>query len=461
MQIKLYPHGSLKPLKRPTTAEDYMDGAKAAAAFLDMCAVESKDGMYWDTGSEDPQLNLYLGSAGIVLFLLELWRLCGEKQYLEKAQKGCDYIIHAIGEFTDVHQITGKNVHPYNAENVNSLHYGYSGIAFALLKMGQWSGIETYKEAAYLLTEQIAGSAKKDEHGVYWTGYSSITHDAGVILYLLEAAKAFGNESWLLLASEAGKSILRSGKDQGDGAVCYGDVYDSLNLFSENRANQVLWINFGSGCCGTVYTLAKLYEETGIEEFRNGAEAGARFLMQAADKMEQGLLIPLEWPRSKQPVYYLGYCNGPVGSARLFMLLEKLTKKACYKQFYEALYAGMESLRAPEYRSPGYWNTYSQCCGTAGLVSGYLGGFEYLKDANYLRLAKRAADILLSAANYDGKAASWTSAAMRMDPDAGAQEPGYMRGAAGIGAALLQMYAVQKNAGGIIHLPDDPYTIGG
>jgi hypothetical protein len=72
----------------PKTAEDYLDAALRAARFLRSARVETPRGLLWLQGPERPEglsssTDLYSGTPGVVLFLLELARATGEKSWRE------------------------------------------------------------------------------------------------------------------------------------------------------------------------------------------------------------------------------------------------------------------------------------------------------------------------------------------------------------------------------------------
>jgi hypothetical protein len=64
---------------------------------------------------------------------------------------------------------------------------------------------------------------------------------------------------------------------------------------------------------------------------------------------------------------------------------------------------------------------------------------------------------MLGDAQCDDGHAVWHQAFSRVNPEAVTVDYGYCDGAAGIGAALLQLYAVENNTFRTIRLPDDPF----
>ena len=81
--------------KTPAATPGYLDAAVRAARWIRTARIETPEGYIWLTGPERPEgfditPNLYTGSAGIVLFLLELARATGDKAHREEAGAGAD-----------------------------------------------------------------------------------------------------------------------------------------------------------------------------------------------------------------------------------------------------------------------------------------------------------------------------------------------------------------------------------
>ena len=75
--------------------------------------------------------------------------------------------------------------------------------------------------------------------------------------------------------------------------------------------------------------LARLYEKTQDKRFLYAATQGALHLQTIATQKGTGALISYRYP-DLQDVYYLGFCHGPAGSARLFYQLYKVTNDPAY-----------------------------------------------------------------------------------------------------------------------------------
>jgi hypothetical protein len=122
---------------------------------------------------------------------------------------------------------------------------------------------------------------------------------------------------------------------------------------------------------GVAFVLARLYEETRQEKFLHAAREGARHIQSIATVREDSALVYYREPDLKD-LYYLGYCHGPAGTARLFYQLHKVTGEAEYLEWTEKLARGIVRSGVPEKFTPGYWNVACQCCGSAAVTDLFL-----------------------------------------------------------------------------------------
>src|SRR5215216_5691447 len=87
----------------------YLEGAEAAARWIRSSARETEHGLAWLREPDHPErratvtapATLYSGSAGIVLFLLELAAATGDASYLADSRRGADHLAAAWREVLD------------------------------------------------------------------------------------------------------------------------------------------------------------------------------------------------------------------------------------------------------------------------------------------------------------------------------------------------------------------------
>ena len=132
-----------------------------------------------------------------------------------------------------------------------------------------------------------------------------------------------------------------------------------------------------------------------------------------------------------------------------------------YKKEIEDLTDGMESLGVPAKQSAGYWNVLNICCGTAGILNMYLGLWAAFGEDRYYEKAQECEKILLDRAIYEeteaGLTAKWQFALDRVAPNVLTTPIGFLDGAAGIGAMLLQMHGAENGNFKAMRAIDDPF----
>src|SRR3954453_9594688 len=150
-----------KPAAPAPSASGYLDAAVKAAKWIHTTRVETPRVLIWLDGPERPEglestPDLYTGYAGIVLFLLELARVTGDKTYKEDVGYGADALIASLPAKLD----------PAQAET--GLYQGAAGIGFTLYQVFQATGDEKYRKAAIRCRDLIHAAAQPAGQGVEW-----------------------------------------------------------------------------------------------------------------------------------------------------------------------------------------------------------------------------------------------------------------------------------------------------
>ena len=430
--------------KASPAAPDYLEAAIQAARWLRTARVETPDWALWLTGPERPEgldsvPNLYTGSAGVVLFLLELARATGDKAYREEAAAGADYLTATLPEKLRLDQ----------AEN--GLYTGVAGVGFTLFRVYQETGNDSYRKAALRCRDLIHVAAQPAGAGVAWGDSTDIIGGAaGTGLYLLSMARNTDDPASRELAARAGLRLIELGIPESGG-----------RKWRMDPSFARLMPNFSHGTAGVAYFLATLYRETGRKEFFDGAQEGARYLQSVANTAGDSCLIFHDEPDNKN-LYYLGWCHGPVGTSRLFIQLHRIDGKAGWLDWARKGAKGILASGIPEHPTPGFWNNLGQCCGSAGVADFFLDLAKLTGDERYLAFARRVTrDLLDRATPTPGGGLKWIHAEHRVRPEYTYAQTGYMQGAAGIGMLLLHMDAVDKGKEWTFRLPDSPYRAAG
>jgi lantibiotic modifying enzyme len=435
------------------TDADFLNGALEAARWIRSAEKDSAQGCYWLPEPDHPEKattvspinGIYSGSAGIVLFFLQLAKATGDPSYLEDANKGADFLVATWHDLpAEKERLPGTNLSFYN---------GLSGVAFVLTEAWKATGATKYRQAALSATQSLADAAKPSGNGVAWSRSPGVIGDGSIILYLLYAARAFDRNEYRALAARGGDHLLELAVPQAAGGVSWKGVPSTLLGLPE----ETYFPNFELGTAGVAFVLARLYEETGQSRFLDAARQGALHLEKIAVVRGTGALIPYRYP-DLQDIYYLGFCHGPAGTARLFYQLYKVTKDSAYLDWTETLARGVIDSGIPANQTPGFWNVVCQCCGSAGVTDFFLGLWAATGKTEYYAFANHmAAQALSHQTNFDGKGYRWYQAWTRVKPWDVSAETGYSIGAAGVGTALLHSSLAQKGQYEAILFPDNPF----
>src|SRR5205807_7662562 len=193
--------------------------------------------------------------------------------------------------------------------------------------------------------------ARKAGRGVEWNGATDIiSGSAGTGLFLLYAAKELRDDSARKVAIAAGRRLLDLGRPATGGLK-----------WAMDAKFPRLMPNFCHGTAGVAYFLACLYDETRQKEFLEGARAGAKYL-QAEARTEGDVCLIFHHEPGGKDLYYLSWCHGPAGTARLIYRLHQVTGEKEWMEWVKRCARGILQSGIPEKRTPGFWNNVSQCC---------------------------------------------------------------------------------------------------
>jgi lantibiotic modifying enzyme len=435
---------------------DYKLAVKEAAAWIR--SAEGKDqGGVWQPEPDRPDIKatvsppdgFYSGSAGTVLFFLEL-AATGDKSYMDDARRGGDYLARSWrGSVASPSPVPGAQF---------SFYTGLAGTAFALAELWKATGDAGYRHEALQAADVLLKAAKPVGAGIAWMAWPGMTGNSGVVLVLLALADilgdAAGGHPFRTAAIRAGDRIVEQAIPDPRGGLRWQGMPPAFL----GEPEGVYWPNLQLGTSGVAYALARLGAVTGEERFVKAAQAGALHLQRIATIRGDAALIHYREP-DHTDLFYLGYCNGPAGTARLFYQLYLATKDPHYLEWTEMLARGVMASGIPDRQAPGFWNVVCQCCGSAGVVDFFLGMWAATGRDQYRAFAQRVGDQMLSRrTDFGGPGYRWYQAYTRVKPGEVTAETGYMIGAAGIGAALLHLDQAQSE---LYHrtvvMPDDPF----
>jgi len=307
---------------------DFLESAKGAAQWIESAKKEDTRGVYWLPEPDHPEKTttvsaanaIYSGSAGTVLFFIQLANATGESRHLDTASLGADYLVATWRDLVDKPAeglLSGPGLNL-------SFYGGLSGIAFVLNEAGKATKNAKFRDAARAATEYIVQAAKPAGAGVAWSGAPGIAADGSIVLYLLYAAREFENDQYRDIAERAGDRILELGVNERKGGFSWRGFPAFPGL-----PKDAYFPNFEGGTAGVAYVLARLYSETNKNKYLFAARKGALHLQSIATVHGNAALIPYRFP-GLPDLYYLGFCHGPAGTARTFFELHRITREPEY-----------------------------------------------------------------------------------------------------------------------------------
>lgn len=448
--------GGLHSRAKVTKDEEYIEIALKTHEYLQSLRIDDKDGIYWaNPGKENGDGAIYTGSAGVLYFYIELYKLTKDEKYLEIINKAADYIDinwKKAGE-AGVAMLLEYGI----TEDLGTVYNYYSGAASTgegLISVYQLTKRQKDKDAVREMTDFILDNAKKDENGLYWGIDCTMFHNAGTMIFLYHAAEFLQDEHIKEVASKAADRIVANAiKDPRGGYAWTSTLHAGVDRVP----------NFEGGTAGTGYALTVAYRYTRNEAYKNAAKEAAKHLRAIAVKQGEGYLIPWHDTKDEEPIFYLANCHGPAGTSKLFYGLYQITRDEEYLDDIKNLYYGMRHLGAPEKMSVGYWNTVCVCCGTAGILQFLINcGIVFNNTAfadEINTVAKLTSEIIVGEqeTKIGGRLGVWPIAYERVKPQNISPDFGYSIGASGIAATLLQYYQYKKKDINFGRYIDDPY----
>lgn len=424
-----------------------------AAAFIE----SNRRGVFWARTPEPDSAvdhTLYHGTAGIIVFLLELSDATGDPSYAERAVEAGRALVDVV-----------------DSKSWASVAFatGWTGYAFALNELALRTDDPAFAAASERCVRRLIAQATPIGRGIGWiepmpfadiTGFSGDREiydlsvgaaGSGVAMLSLAAALSGTRRTeYVERAGAIGERLLEVGEPTPDGTR-WGLMSDIPFPFTAP--------NFAHGGAGVGYFFARLFEATGDRRFLDAASDAARYVVSRMHPVGDGALV-CHTEELQPSEFYLGQCHGPAGTGRLFTLLARLTFDSALLAPLDTMMRGLDSIGAPSTRSWGWWNNYGRCCGDAGLGDAALlfagSPCSDGQRAGYLSLAQACATVVDEQSVPANSARSWTQAEHRARPRFVQAQTGYMQGAAGIGSFLVHL-ATHDRAGGParVALPDD------
>lgn len=391
--------------------------------------------------------SLYHGSAGIIVFLLELAQATGDDSYRRRAE--------------DAGRALAGRLRAKTWASV-AFATGWPGYAFAMEALAEATGGEEFRAVAVDCLDRLVAQSQQIGAGMAWVEpmpFSEITgktgdreiYDlsvgaAGAALMFLNAHRSGLHPRGLEWAVSVGDRLLEVAEHTPDGSR-WGLMADMPFPFTAP--------NFAHGGAGVGYLFAQLFEATGDQRHLDAAISAAHYVMSRSHSVGEHAALVCHTEEQQPPIFYLGECHGPAGTWRLLATLGRLTGDEQWVKSARILLDGVAAFGAPATRSAGWWNNHSQCCGDAGLGDSALAMWKATDDGAYLDLATACADVVAKQSSTGFGGRWWMQAEHRARPKFTQAQTGYMQGAAGVGSFLAHMATSATPEDSRIWFPDE------
>lgn len=376
------------------TSTSNVDVARKAERWIRRSRIKTDNGITWPADplqSEKIDRAFYNGTPGIVLFLLESHHATGDERVLAEARLGADDLVASVPTYEDA-----------------GLYTGLAGTAYVLAEVHRATGEKKYLEASRHAARRIQELPMPESTDI-------ISGSAGIGLFLLWSGAD---------ATAHGRHLVEAGRPE------HGGLKWAISPKITN-----LYPNFSHGTAGVSYFLATLYGRTREQSFLDAALAGVRYLDAVAVRQANGYTVFHHEPGGTD-LFYLSWCHGPVGTARLFYRLWKVTGDAMWLDRVHQCARGI--------MNAGVGSFFVALCGLE-------------RRPEYERMVERCEADLLRRATVDGDGMKWIQAEHRVRPELLVAQTGFMQGAAGIGTFFLHADGMRRGRKAFVRMPDSPF----
>jgi hypothetical protein len=418
------------PTPRPIVDSEYLNAARAAAAWLE--TLERRDGekLSWPAseGSSAHAADISQGASGIGAFYLRLYAATHERVFLDKALGAGAYVAAANG-----------------GGGVDWL-IGRTGAGEFFLMLYQATGDPRWLEEARKMAAALVAVSLGDAQTIYWrNGYlfTSLAHGAaGTGLFFLHLHEVTGEAEHLDVAMRAYRWMM--------GHTLRAESGITFKRTTEDTAGHHGWCG---GDVGAAIFLQELARATGDAEVEKAWRATLQGLSDSAHVRGDPGAPEYFWrygPTSTggAPVIY---CHGGAGAAARFASAFLVTGEPEYRETAVAAARWLDGVAIAEAAGRSWRHIMGSPLHELGLLTGTasvghasLELYRALREPADLERARAAAAWLLSMAEHPAAGQSkWIT---RTDTVGGTPryDTGWYMGAAGIGLFFLELHEAER-----------------
>jgi lantibiotic modifying enzyme len=394
---------------------------------------------------QDPQI--YGGTAGVLLFLENAAFVLDDGRARKLADAAAKGLLATRG-LTKNGKLTWMS--DGMKEGATSLYIGDAGIGQAFLTRARLRKDKEALATAVEVGESIVNRGTVTGDQLFWDQQTDVIYGAsGTILFLLELGEESKEESYLDAALSASRWLIA----QAESHPRKDDAHQRMLNWRWQLAGNTPYVNFSHGTAGVAYALARVGAVTGDAGCAQAAQDGAAWLIEQA--MQQG--DTLVWPVIADSKTTMGgWCHGPPGTARLFLLLHQQTGEARYLDIALASARWVMAQAPAETKEgaapPAYPPAF--CCGVGGVLDFFCDLYRATGKQEYADFAQRAGNYLMSGAVPDGDGVKWARGTTAHNAVSAQHGVDLMLGASGEAMALLRLATIHQKDDPVRNLPD-------
>lgn len=444
----------------PTPTDPLRDTIRGAVAWIARQAVPVRnvEGAVLFPATEGaktpPSTIVYGGSAGVLIFLENVAAVLDDptaRELADRTMKG----LQSARRVNARDQVSWSSA---SMMGTSGLYTGDAGVGQAFLVRHVLRGDAKALAAAVDVGDALLAQARTDGDELSWGNQTDIIFgSAGTALFLLELAQVSKEPRFLAAAKAAGRGLI-AGAEQVASTV---DAKRKLPIWMFQMGTQGRHMpNFSHGTAGVAYALVRLGAELGDEAMLAAGKGGAEWLLEHA--VAEGESLKWAANDSGKPVYMGGWCHGPAGTGRLFLLLHSVTGEARYLDAatkgaaFVVAYAANAEKPGADGKLP--YVPPSFCCGVAGVVDFFCDLSRVTHDKAHAAFANKAGGYIVDIAVTDGDGKKWKNGQSVPGGPVAADSAGFnvelMLGAAGEALALLRLVTLESAVDPVRAMPD-------